>query len=233
VKSAISGLVLLTSIDHRNEFEEFELIFDSRQNVWRAQKQAIWADYSIVFHGRSSISLQYPSCEGFFVDILQVDRPDKIMLIQALKTYSKEGASLQQLKELMVAISGLSPTEKELKPLGTCSLFPVTLVTGISIGRKTVDRRADFAIIDREEYGELFKSRVDTLDFPLEDVRRCHNFFMALGLHEKYISNIIEEKTTVDDGNLSMELTRAFTRKAYAIFRYVDGWPSFRVFFLC
>ena len=78
-----------------------------------------------------------------------------------------------------------------------------------------------FAVVDRIDYGNLFRDKIATLDFSLEDVHSLKVFLQGLKLEQKYLSNAVSEETRVEGGVFNAELTDDLRRKAYAIARYV------------
>jgi len=84
---------------------------------------------------------------------------------------------------------------------------------------------ADFAIVDRVEYGLAFAGKIRILDYSIEEVRACRPLLLALGLRRQHLSELVEETTMVQGGVLSNRLSQDFQSKAYALFRYV-GIPK-------
>ena len=81
---------------------------------------------------------------------------------------------------------------------------------------------AEFAIVDRLEYSKAFAGKIEILDSTIEEVRASREFLRALDMERKYLSALVEETITVQDGVLNTGLTRSFVSKAYALFRYVS-----------
>jgi hypothetical protein len=78
-----------------------------------------------------------------------------------------------------------------------------------------------FAVVDRTDYGTIFRDKIATLDFSLEEVHSIKAFLQGLKLEPKYLSNAVKEETRVEGGVFNAELTNDLRRKAYAIARYV------------
>ena len=204
---------------NRENFTELNLVFDTQGNTWLSPELCIWADERVQFPGKASISAQYPSLKDFFLRILQVPEPDVGMHVQALLRLSQEHPTSLQLKQAIKHISLFHPKPTDVNDLRMAHIFPVILPNGQI---KITTRSADFAIIDREEFGEAFRGQIVTLDFTLEEVRECQEFITACGMDKKRLSRKVEERTDVNGGSLASRLTEEFQNKAFAIFRYVD-----------
>jgi hypothetical protein len=139
------------------------------------------------------------------------------MHVLALKEKTLANPSKQDALDEMLNICALSPTPKALEKLYGCKCLPVKLASGEI---RWMDRSGDFAIVDRREYGELFKDRINVLDFSLEEVHNLNPFLSGLGLAERYMSQSVWETTTTpSDGTIRERLTNDLRKKAYAIFR--------------
>lgn len=145
------------------------------------------------------------------------------MHVQALKELATKQPQAAQLRDMMMLISSMDPSEEDLSDLRMSKIFPVKLPNGL---RKLTDRRVDFAIIDRSEYGAAFKGRVIILDLSLEEVRMCRPFLLASTLERRHMSALVEEKTMVDGGDRKSDLSDDLRLRAYALFRYVPTHPS-------
>ena len=204
---------------NREICRESSLVFDKRGNTWLSPELCIWADERVHLPGKASISTQYPSLEEFFLRILQVPKPNVEMHVQALYRLSQAGPTPLQLKQAIKQVSLFHPKPIDVNELRMANIFPVILTGGqINI----TNRNADFAIIDREEYGEAFRGKIIMLDFTLEEVRECQEFITACGIDKKRLSIKVEPRTDVNGGSLASRLTEEFQNKAYAIFRYVE-----------
>ena len=168
----------------------------------------------------SAIASQYPALDKFFLRILGVRKPDISMHINTLKELAKESLQKIELLNRMIWISELTPTTEDVQDLETAKIFPVKLENG----EKTVARKQiEFAIIDREEYGDAFAGSIRVLDFTLEEVRQCDAMLRACGLSERYMSHLVDEViTNPTKKKYDLLLSTEFAQKAYAIFRYAE-----------
>lgn len=110
----------------------------------------------------------------------------------------------------------MDPTTEDVAGLQRSNIFPVILTNGQKTFTNTT---ADFAIVDRSEYGSAFVGRIRILDYSIEEVRACRPLLLALGLKRSHLSELVEEKTTVQAGVINSELSQSFRLKAYALFR--------------
>lgn len=114
-------------------------------------------------------------------------------------------------------ICALNPKPDDLWPkLSNCKCFPV---------RKPFNEvewsscSGAFAIVDRTDYGTLFRGKIAILDFSREEVHSLKVFLQGLKLEPKHLSNAVSEETRVEGGVFNEELTNDLRRKAYAIAR--------------
>lgn len=149
--------------------------------------------------------------------MLQIQKPDLQMYIQALKQLAKEKPpSIPRIKESIALISTMDPSESDLKSLRSANIFPARLPSG---DVKLTNASVDFAIVDRKEYEEAFKDKLITLDFSFNEVHTCRPFLLALDLGRRFMSAAVEEKTMVQGGLADRNLTDTLREKAHALFR--------------
>jgi hypothetical protein len=141
------------------------------------------------------------------------------MHIHALSQKALFSPDKQSVQQEMRNICALNPKPDDLWPkLSTCECFPVRKPSGEV---EWLSCSGAFAVVDRIDYGNLFRDKIATLDFSLEDVHCLKVFIHGLKLEPKYLSNAVTEETRVEGGILNAELTNDLRRKAYAIARYV------------
>lgn len=201
----------------RTRFEDGELIFDPTRMTWHSRSACIWAEDRIRIPRKVSIATAYASLQDFFVRMLDIRKPNIAMHVQALKEMANKPELIFEIKDTMKIISSMEPSADHLSDLRSSSIFPVNLPGG---GGGMTSSLVDFAIIDRQDYDDMFEG-ITTLDFSPSEIRACRPFLLALGLGRRHMSELVEEKTTVDDGVKSLDLTKVFRSKAYALFRYV------------
>jgi hypothetical protein len=166
---------------------------------------------------RAAISLQYSSLERFFKAMLGVESPDMSMHVQALLELGRPTRrDAARIKEAILLISSLEPTEADLIPLSSSNIFHVRGTNG---GLQWTNRTADFAINDRPLHAQAFGSHSAFLDFTLEEVRSSQSFFNALGMADKHLSVSVIERTEVAGGTPDPALSQLFQSRAFAICR--------------
>jgi hypothetical protein len=191
-------------------------VYNTVDKSWHSPSDCIWARDTIQIPGKVSVATMYKGHSNFFQDVLQIKKPDLAMHIKALKQRAAETPDRAAIMREMVNICALDPAAGALDTLSECKCLPVKRTSG------EVDWVAcseDFAIIDRLEYGDIFRGKVDVLDFSLEEVHRISQFLFGLKLQGRYMSRRVEEKTGVEGGTLNRRLTEDLRKKAYAISR--------------
>jgi hypothetical protein len=103
------------------------------------------------------------------------------MHVQALKemTQIRPTPSAWEIKRQVMLISSLGPTSDDVTDLRRARIFCVVLTNGRGI---FTDSTADFAIVDRSEYGSAFDGKIRILDYSIEEVCACGSLVLALGL---------------------------------------------------
>ncbi|KAH8586657.1 hypothetical protein B0O99DRAFT_585566 [Bisporella sp. PMI_857] len=209
----------------RNIMEELELVYLPSENSWHPLSSCIWAGDHIRIPGKVAIKSHYSTLEDFFCRVLDVPKPSLEMHVQALKQLARTlpTPSASAIKQSIMLISSMDPTENDVKDLRRSRIFSVRTTSGqISFA----DSAADFAIVDRSEYGIAFAGKINLLDYSIAEVRACGSLLLALGLKRLHLSILVEETTKVQDGVISTNLTRNFRLKAYALFRCCVHYQS-------
>ena len=81
--------------------------------------------------------------------------------------------------------------------------------------------RTDFAIVDRQRFGDAFADQAKLLDFRLDEVRRLKPFFQWAGLEYRYLSSMVKEISLLQGGDptpISAQ-DRDVSRRAHGLFR--------------
>jgi hypothetical protein len=165
------------------------------------------------------LATSYKNQAAFFQRVLGIEKPNLEMHIHALSQKALISPDKQSLQQEMRNICALNPKPDDLWPkLSNCKCFQVRKPSGELKWSSCSDA---FAVVDRTDYGDLFRDKIPTLDFSLEEVHSLKVFLQCLNLEPKYLSNSVTEETRVDGGVFNTELTNDLRRKAYAIARYV------------
>ncbi|KAF8865581.1 hypothetical protein BDZ45DRAFT_641278 [Acephala macrosclerotiorum] len=211
----------------RTSFEESELVFLPSRNTWHPLSSCIWADDRIQIPQKSSIKTPYTTLEDFFCRVLGITKPNLAMHVQALKELSRTqpAASASEIKHMIMLISSMEPSAEDVEDLKRSNIFCVKTANGLQNFTNTT---ADFAIVDRAEYGAAFTGRINMLDYSIREVHACRSLLLALGLNRRHLSEMVEESTTGRDGAIDQRLSQAFQSKAYALFRCTIHYRSSR-----
>ncbi|MCJ1310202.1 hypothetical protein MMC25_003863 [Agyrium rufum] len=200
----------------RDTFEASQLVYVPSKNAWSKPSDCIWADRQAKIPGKNPIATDYAILHDFFSEVLNVQQPDLSMHVQALRDVAQGQPAASELKKMIMAINSMNPTTEALADLRGSNIFFVNTSTGL---KRLMNSSSDFAIMDREEYGEAFAGKIDILDYSIEEVRACRKFLQAMELGSKHLSLSVEEKTTVQDGNMVQVLSQSFRNKAYGLYR--------------
>ena len=122
----------------------------------------------------------------------------------------------QQVRDLIRDITFWSLGATSLDDLRLCNVLPVKGTDGQLALKNSTDI---FAIVDRLEYGELFKDKLPVLDFDLEDIHALQPFLFALSLRARYMSQLIKETSTVNGCRIDVVLSNEMRKKAHALLR--------------
>jgi hypothetical protein len=154
----------------------------------------------------------------FFCQHLQVQVPDLKMLVEGLKVLDKARNPRAEIKDLIWQINALEPDEESLKMIDDAKVLPVISSTG----KLTLfSRTRTFAIVDRKPLADAFAGRIAVLDFSLDEVRRLQPFLSSMKIESRYLSKLVEEKSSVEEisSHPDTDLTRDLRRRAYALTR--------------
>ncbi|KAB2569987.1 hypothetical protein DBV05_g11337 [Lasiodiplodia theobromae] len=138
------------------------------------------------------------------------------MLVNAVQEMSTlQPPPVDQLKDIFMAISEMTPANEDLMRLRFTDFLPVQLLNGRT---KLVKPSADFSVVDRTGYGEAFEGKAVLLKLSPTEVHSCRSLLVGLGLQDRLMSKAVEEITMAERGILNPRLTRNFQCKAYALF---------------
>jgi hypothetical protein len=211
-----------TNNSFRSSFEKTELVCVPTKGTWHAISTCLWADDKVKFPQMASIKSSYTGLEDFFCRILGVPKPNLGMHVQALKQLSLiRPLDGLQLKQSMLLISSMDPSPEDVNDLKNANIFEVKPAKG---PKTYTNSAADFAIIDRSEYGTAFKGKINLLNFKIGEARACRSLLFALGLKGRHLSETVEETTSVKGGVIDKILTHQSRSKAYALLRYVSSF---------
>ena len=110
----------------RHAFEVDPLIYVPSRRHWYSSSSCMWTK-STRIAGRIAIASDFSELEDFFLDVLEVEVPDKstnIMELEALCQVEKT-PSISQVKALLWEINSWEPSHNDLDPLRPLKAFPV------------------------------------------------------------------------------------------------------------
>lgn len=205
-------------------FESKPLIFVSRggRQGWYKTGQCLWSSTADI-QGKVTLNGHYEDLEDFFLEVLGVKTLTAQMAYDGLKQTTPD-APVARVKNTIESFSSLLRVEpnRHLDPgkLLQAAFLPVRYPDGSVALRST---EVDFAIVDREYLGELFRGRVKLLDYSLEDVRRLTPFLQWAGLEHRHLSRCTREITSASsEARRSIKMrSRRLKSKAHAILRWV------------
>ena len=177
----------------------------------------LWSENAQI-PGKNTISGQYPDLEDFFVRTLKVKIPDLGLLVEELKRTVKSSRSVDDVKSLIWQINSFIPTGKALSILYDSDILPVKAADGKLDLRSRTGR---FSIRDRQSWADIFKSKIDFLDFSLKEVRMLQPFLSCLNLEKRYLSQIVVEESSFRGvlSDPSSKRTKHLRRRAHALAR--------------
>ena len=201
---------------HSERFEEESNIYHPTKQKWFSASTCLWTE-STSIQNKTAIATAFPSLQGLFVDILGVKKPTVHMYIRELKILaSKSTPKIDDIKALIMEINMHKPKQKDLEILKESQFVPVKPADKPVVLMHPGD---SFAIVDREEYAEIFCNIAPTFDFDMRNVGVLKPFIEAFGWNKKYLSNCVHEKSTFRSATPSSSLTADFHARALAIFR--------------
>ncbi|KAI9641117.1 hypothetical protein NHQ30_010547 [Ciborinia camelliae] len=200
-----------------SRIENLRLLYYPPNKSWHAPSSCIWAPDEIQLPEKISIATEYKTQRIFFQKVLGIRKPDVEMHILALQKHALEDPDKKSILGELKNICALNPVGSVLRAkLSQCKFLPVYRP---SEGIEWMDSSDSFAIVDRKEYGDIFKNKINMLDFSLEEVHSINIILVGLGLEERYISRAVKEETKIGNGLLNDTLTKDLRRKAYGICR--------------
>lgn len=197
--------------------DKAKLVYYPKSLSWHSPSCCIWAEEHIQLPGKLSLATSYEEQKAFFRKVLGVKEPSLEMHIRALIQKASDNPDKEKILQEIRNICALNPTPEALwTKLSDCVCLPVRHPSGEVKWFSCADA---FAVVDRCEYGKMFRDKIMTLDFSLEEVHFLEKFLLGLRLEARFLSKAVTEETRVQDGLLHQELTNDLRKKAYAICR--------------
>jgi hypothetical protein len=189
---------------------------------WFAPSECLWTS-PVPIDGKAVISDSYPEeLKTFFLQRLRISPASLSTLIEELNSMARRSPTASGVKRMIWAINAMNPKQGDLDTLLTSGILPVRRPEpSPSRNISFQSCQTDFVVIDRIKLAEIFDGYTAFLDFTLEEVRQLDPFLHSLGLDEKYLSMICDEKTACTENGLTdSTLTAEFNERAYDLLRY-------------
>jgi hypothetical protein len=201
------------------------LIYEPSHKKWAPTSSCVWSKDDQI-PGKVTISHQYAKLKDFFVRTLKVKIHDLDMLVDELAqlvSSEHEKPLVRDVKSLIWQINDLSPSAKDLEKLKSLPIFPVKLASRPFDSPSMQAENERFTVNDRQPLAAAFRSKVDLLDFELEEVRKLQPFLSCFNLEGRYLSRAVTAisslKGEVYQRQRSRELTVRLRNRAYALAR--------------
>ena len=206
----------------QSTFEDSALVYIPKDNAWCPPSQCVWVESNVRIPGKASIAGAYPLLETFFTTVLNISKPTIEMYIDSIKTEAQEKPSSARIKETMRLICSLGVGESDVSSLVEAKVLPVKLANGVDGFASAFSKgeSVDFAIMENTNHSDAFAGKIVVLDFTLEEIRDTRPLLLAMGLKERFSSNLVKEVTNVRGGSQDHEMTRNLRIKSQAIVRY-------------
>jgi hypothetical protein len=192
-------------------------------HTWHALSTCLWRS-SFALANYQDLSSIYGELESFFVRRLGVRKASPGMLIKEVRRMAEERQPrIAEIRTRLVDI-GMMLTKtpfddsiaQALASLKEVKFMPKRASAGASTLVAVTD---DFAIADHERYRAAFAEHNVLLDFQLDEVSMLHTMFQRLGISHRYLSNVVEEVSTVgEDSHVDKILSQQLVAKAYALY---------------
>ena len=203
-------------------FEDSALVYIPKDNAWCPPSQCVWVESNVEIPGKASIAGAYPLLETFFTTTLNISKPTVEMYVDSIKVEARGKPSSARIKETMRLICSLGVGDSDFSSLAEAKILPVKLANGVS-GFASASSRVesiDFAIVENTIHWDAFEGKIVVLDFSLEEIRDTRPLLLAMGLKERFTSQLVKEVTDVRGDSHDREMTRNLRSKSQAIVRY-------------
>ncbi|ETI26864.1 hypothetical protein G647_10310 [Cladophialophora carrionii CBS 160.54] len=202
----------------RQELNGHGLIYVGQK--WLKPSECLW-NCTVAISGRLPLDHVYPQLKKFFVDKMKVRTMNINVLLQELgRTAKKTSPDVDEVKRIILTIGELLASDREvqvneeqLRALEKTAFLPVRGANGLKLF--SVDQA--FTIKDHPRYGQLFENQTKILDFGHEEMTSLYPLFELLGLQNRFLSALVESKTTVDKATAHQALQHYIRDRAYAL----------------
>lgn len=167
--------------------------------------------------GRTPLEGAYPDLRDFFVKKLGVMVMSANVLAKELvKTWKARDCRAGPIKRLMLNLGQLL-SDKDGQVVSNENLQALRETCRLPVKKSGGFRFFPFFIIDHERYGNAFYDKIPLVDFTFSQLTILHPLFSALNLENRYLSNHVEKRTSVNSSSKDDVLTDHFRRRAFAL----------------
>lgn len=186
---------------------------------WYKSGDCLWSSTAEI-RGKVTLNDHYEELKALFIETMGVQTLTLQMVHDEL-LQAKPHNAVAKLKATIWSFNALLQTEKHLldpKLLLKSTVFPVRYPDGSTT---LSSANVHFAISDREYLLARFDGKIKILDYTVEEVWQLKPFFEWTKLTTRFLSNAVQENTTVLEGVQQPIRTskRDLKLKAYAILR--------------
>lgn len=211
----------------RTSFQKQPIIFASINQKWGWFRisECVWSIEGASI-GKACLEPVYPDLAELFVDCLGVSKLSFALVCQHVAEIGNEVRDILYIKSLLWSLRALLPPPGGevaratfTDDLKSSRIFPVNVPGGPT---QVLTARDEFAIVDRQQYGDAFAGKAKMLDLTVEEVHRLKPVVEWAGLTGRYLSNSAVERTRFESQQRLEDkyLTRTLTSKANAFTRY-------------
>jgi hypothetical protein len=190
-------------------------LHNDKDSKWLPVKECFWSESEIT-PTNCSLKKCYPGLKNFFVDKLGIRISSYDKLVYSTSTDVEEVKTT--ILSFMDQAKFLHKYPSEL--MKAAKIFPVQRPTGEGQPPSPVELCSldtEFAIGDREYLRKAMQSSIKMLSFDVTEVRRLQPLFKWLGIENRYLSVLVEERLNATSRYTYEELKLG--SKAYHIAR--------------
>ncbi|OBS26195.1 hypothetical protein FPOA_00136 [Fusarium poae] len=199
---------------------------DDKDSIWLPVKECFWSESeSTPIH--CSLKKCYPGLKNFFVEKLGIRISSYDKLVYSTST------DVEEVKTTILSFMDQAEFLHKYpsKPMKAAKIFPVQRPTGEGQPPSPVELCSldtEFAIGDREYLRKAMQSSIKMLSFDVTEVRRLQPLFKWLGIENRYLSVLVEERLNATSRYTYEELKLG--SKAYHIARVAEAFNHYGSF---
>ncbi|KAF9772366.1 hypothetical protein IL306_009945 [Fusarium sp. DS 682] len=206
---------------------------------WYKLSECVWSKDGA---SKDEICLEnlYPDLSPLFVSFLGLPKMSASLTYQRLLDVKQTVQPIADIKNLLWSlleslIANPGSSDVFADNIRACRVFPVKAPDGTV---QPMSALVDFCINDRPVYAAALKDKISFLDFSVEEVHRLKPVIEWFRLGNRYLSNSVTVKATVDETQAVKDttITQDIISKAAAFANiaahFSDGHPTIRCYTL-